>query len=125
MATGMTTVQDCVLEIIAKGPGYFIRSSMPDGARPVTEWDPATLLEEMRQNSPGVLDDHAWTECSVRPAIGNSCFIHYGVRGSSLGHLEVPGYGHLRALELSQKRQASTDTSAGGARTPLIRLLGY
>lgn len=104
MATGMKTVQDCVLEISAKRPGYFIRSSMPDGARPVMEWDLATLLEEMRQNSPGVLDDHAWTECSVRPAIGNSCFIQYGargsqygVRGSSLGHLEAPGYGHLRA----------------------------
>ena len=123
--TTMTTVQDCLHEIIAKGPGYFIRSSMPDGSRAVAEWEPATLLEDMRQHSPGVLDDHAWTEWSDRPTIGSSCFIHYGSRGSSLAHREVPSYGHLRALELSQKRQASTAMQAGRARTPLIHLLGY
>lgn len=125
MATGTTTVQDCMQEIIAKGSGYFIRGTVPGGPRAATEWEPTTLLEDMRQNSPGVLDDHAWTEWSVRPAIGSSCFIHYGSRGSSLAHQEVPSYGHLRAFELSQKRLASTDTPAGGARTSLIHLLGY
>jgi hypothetical protein len=122
MATGRSTLQDCIQEIIAKGPGYFIRSTMPEGARPVTEWEPTTLLEYMRQNSTGILEDHAWTEWSVRPVIGSNCFIHYGSRGSSLTHLEVPGYGHLRAFELSQRQQT---TAAGGARTPLLHLLGY
>lgn len=125
MATGMTTVQDCMQEIIAKGPGYFVRSSVPAGAYATTEWEPATLLEDMRQNAPGVLDDYAWTDWSLRPAIGRSCFIHYGSRGSSLAHREVPSYGHLRAFELSQKRQTSTAMQAGRARTSLIDLLGY
>lgn len=125
MATGMTTVQDCMQEIIAKGSGYFIRSSVLGGTRAAAEWEPATLLEDMRKNAPGVLDDHAWTEWSVRPAIGTNCFIHYGSRGSSLAHQEVPSYGHLRAFELSQKRQTSTATQAGRAHTSLIHLLGY
>lgn len=125
----MTTVQDCVQEIIAKGPTYFISSSVASGvsgAQVATEWDPASLLEDMRQNSPGLLGDHAWTEWSVRPALGSSCFIHYGTRGSSLGHLEVPGYGSLRALEQSHKRQVSASMATStDASTPLIRLLGF
>lgn len=125
MATDTTTVQDCMQEIIAKGSGYFNRSSVPGGSRAATEWEPATLLEDMRQNSPGVLDEHAWTEWSVRPAICSSCFIHYGSSGSSLAHREVPSYGHLRALELSQKQQMSAAMQAGRARTSFIHLLGY
>ncbi len=125
MATGTTTLQECMQEIIATGSGYFIRGTVPGGSSEVAEWEPATLLEDMRQNSPGVLDDHAWTEWSVRPAIGRSCFIHYGLRGSSLAHREVPSYGHLCAFELSQKRLANTHTSAGGACISLIHLLGY
>lgn len=124
MATGMTTVQDCMEEIVAKGSGYFIRSTVSGGTRAVAEWEPATLLEDMRQNVPGLLNDHAWTEWSVRPAIGSSCHIHYGLRGSSLAHQEVPCYGHLRAFELSQKRQTSSATQAGRALTSLIDLLG-
>lgn len=125
MAPGMTTLRDCLQEIIAKGSGYFIRGTVPGGSSEVAEWEPATLLEDMRQNAPGVLDDHAWTEWSVRPAIGSSCFIHYGLRGASLAHREVASYGHLRAFELSQKRQTSTVMQVGRARTPLIHLLGY
>lgn len=125
MATGRTTVQDCMQEIIAKGSGYFIRTSGSGGTRAATEWEPAALLEDMRQNSPGVLDDHAWTEWSVRPASGSTCFIYYGSRGSSLTHLEMPCYGSLRALEVSQKRQATTNTTTGGAPKSLIHLLGY
>jgi hypothetical protein len=79
----------------------------------------------MQQKSPGVLEDDAWTEWSVRPAIGSSCVIHYGIRGFSLGHMEVPSYGHLRALEQSQRQQASAGTMGGGMPVPLSRLLGY
>lgn len=125
MTTAATTVQECMQEIIAKGSGYFIRSSVPGGSRAATEWEPTSLLADMRQNAPGILDDLAWTEWSDRSLIGTSCFIHYGSRGSSLAHQEVPSYGHLRAFELSQKRLASSATSANGARTPLIHLLGY
>lgn len=121
----MTTLQDCLQEIIEKGPRYFIRSAVPLGANTAMEWEPAALLDDMRQKSPGVLEDHAWTEWSVRPTIGSSCFIHYGVRGSSLGHQEVPGYGHLRVLELAQKKQAGAGAMASSARSPLSRLQGY
>jgi hypothetical protein len=121
----VTTVQDCVNEIIAKGPGYFIRGSAPSGAQAVIEWDPAHLLEDMRQKSPQVLEDKAWTQWSIRPDIGSTCIIHYGVREFSLGYMEVPGYGHLRALELSQKRQMNSGEMNDGSRKPLSRLLGY
>lgn len=121
----MTTVQDCMHEIIAKGPGYFIRGAVPAGAQVAREWDPAALLEDMQQNLPGVLEDHAWTEWSVRPNIGVTCIIHYGVRGFSLGYMEVPGYGNLRVLELSQKRQTGTGEKSGGSPKNLTHLLGY
>lgn len=121
----MTTLFDCLQEIIEKGPQYFIRGAVPSGATMALEWDPATLLDDMRQKSPGVLEDHAWTEWSVRPIIGSSCFIHYGVRGSSLGYQEIPGYGHLRALELAQKKQTGAGAISGNARPPLSRLQGY
>lgn len=121
----MTTLHDCLQEIIEKGPGYFIRGAVPPGETMAIEWESATLLDDMRQKSPGVLEDHAWTEWSVRPTIGTSCFIHYGVRGSSLGHQEVPGYGHLRALEVAQKKRAGTGALSSNARPPLSRLQGY
>lgn len=121
----MTTVQNCIDEIIEKGPGYFIRGAIPAGEHVAMEWDPTTLLEDMRQKSPGVLEDHAWTEWSVQPDGESMCFIHYGVRGFSLGFMEVPGYGKLRVMELSQKRQTRTDGMADGSHTPLSRLLGY
>lgn len=121
----MTTVQDCMQEIIAKGPGYFIRGGVPSGAHEAREWDPTALLEDMRQNLPGVLEDHAWTEWSVRPNIGVTCVVHYGVRGFSLGYMEVPGYGNLRVLELSQKQLASAGEKGGSSPKNLSRLLGY
>lgn len=121
----MTTVQDCLREVIAKGPGYFIRGAVPAGTHVAMEWDPTALLEDMQQKLTGVLDDHAWTEWSVRPDIGVTCFIHYGVRGFSLGYMEVPGYGNLRVLELAQKRQTSASAVSDGSRKPLSRLLGY
>lgn len=121
----MTTVRDCLQEIIAKGPGYFIRGAVPAGEQEATEWDPTVLLEDMRRKLPGVLEDHAWTEWSVRPTIGTMCFIHYGVRGFSLGYMEVPGYGNLRVLELSQKRHTGSSGTSDDTRKPLSRLLGY
>jgi hypothetical protein len=94
----MTTVNDCMQEIIAKGPGYFIRGGVPSGEQVAAEWDPTALLEDMQHHLPGVLEDHAWTEWSVRPDIGVICLVHYGVRGFSLGYMEVPGYGKLCVL---------------------------
>lgn len=119
----MTTLFDCLREVIAKGPGFFVRSSAVTSGQSATEWEPSALLENMRQTSPAVLDDPAWTEWSVRPSIGASCFIHYGIRGYMLGHMEVPGYGNLRALELDQKRRTNTDGEGAGARESLIHLL--
>lgn len=121
----MTNLQDCLQEIIAKGSGYFIRSSFLASAHEATEWESTALLDDMWQKSPGVLDDHAWTEWTIRQGIGSTCAIHYGIRGSSLGHRDIPGYGRLRAFEQSQRRHASTGESGDGSRTPLSRLLGY
>lgn len=112
-------------EIIAKGPGYFIRGGVPSGEHAAAEWDPTALLEDMRHHHPGVLEDHAWTEWSVRPNVGVTCLVHYGVRGFSLGYMEVPGYGNLRVLELSQKRQGGTGEKGDGSPKTLSRLLGY
>lgn len=120
----MTTVFDCLQDIIAKGPKFFIRSSAATSGPVATEWEPTALLNNMRQTAPALLDDPAWTEWSVRPSIGASCFIHYGVRGYSLGHMEAPGYGTLRAFELDQKGRPSADEDGRGARDSLSRLLG-
>jgi hypothetical protein len=111
-------------EIIAKGPGYFIRGGVPAGEHVAREWDPKALLEDMRQNIPGLLEDHAWTEWSLRPDVGVTCIIHYGVRGFSLGYMEVPGYGNLRVLELSRKRQTSPGEKGDSSRKTLGHLLG-
>ncbi|MGZ3585169.1 MAG: hypothetical protein ACXVCT_20695 [Ktedonobacterales bacterium] len=120
----MTTVQDCMQEIIAKGPGYFIRGRAPAGEHVAREWEPQALLDDMRQNIPGILEDHAWTEWSLRPDIGVTCIIHYGVRGFSLGYMEVPGYGTLRVLELSQKRRTDPGEKGDSSRKILGHLLG-
>ena len=120
----MTTVFDCLQDIIAKGPKFFIRGSAVTGGQAATAWEPAALMDYMRETSPAVLDDPAWMEWSARPTIGARCFIHYGVRGYTLGHMEVPGYGNLRALELDQKRQTRDDEGSSDARGSLNRLLG-
>lgn len=105
----MTTLQDCLQEIIENGPGYFIRSSAPLGAHEGLEWESIAVLTDIQQKSPGMLTDSAWTEWSVRPQVGRSCHVHYGIHGTSLGHQSVPGYGHLRVLEQSQRRRTATD----------------
>jgi hypothetical protein len=108
----MTNLYDCLQEVIGQGPGYFIRSSAAEGARGTTEWEPPALLADMLRTSPGVLEDHAWAEWAVLPGGSRTCIIHYGVFGASLGYQDVPGYGGLRAFELSQKRPISTSESS-------------
>lgn len=105
----MTKLLDCMQEVIALGPGYFIRSDSSGPYRP-SQWEPNALLSDMRHASPLVLDDYAWTEWSPQRGGGSSCSINYGRCGIALGHQEVPGYGHLRVFELSQKRLESLDT---------------
>lgn len=117
----MSSVQDCLQEVIELGPRYFIRISAPAGADRTSEWEPAELLAVMQRESPGVLEDHAWTEWSTHPGVGSTCYIHYGSFGSALGHREVPGYGHLVAFELSQKQQ----TGILAPVVPLSRRMGY
>lgn len=112
----MTTLYDCLQEVIGHGPDYFIRSSASEGASGRAEWDPPALLADIRRTSPGVLEDHAWTEWSALPGGSRTCIIHYGIFGVSLGYEDVPGYGALRALELSQKRPISTSVSPDASR---------
>lgn len=109
----MTSLRDCLQEVIGQGPGYFIRTSIPVGVHGTTEWEPTALLTDMEGKSPGVLQDHAWTEWSIQPGGSRACAIHYGVVGASLAYQEVPAYGRLRALELSQRRQAGASGPAG------------
>ena len=104
----MTSLQDCLQEVIAKGPGYFIRAGTPAAYRP-SQWEPAALLAEMRREAPGLLDDPAWMEWSTLPGGSTEGSIQPGVFGRSLGHQPIPGYGRLRVLELSQKRAESVD----------------
>src|SRR5579864_4167098 len=98
----MTNLRACLQEVIEKGPGFFIRSYAIPGAYRTSEWEPAVLLAELEHEAPGLLEDHAWTEWLTHPGVGLTAYIHYGVRGSSMSHREVPGYGHLRVLEVSQ-----------------------
>lgn len=58
------------------------------------------------------------------PEHRRSCLIHYGVRGYALGHMEVPGYGNLRALELDQKGRMSANENGRDAPDSLSHLLG-
>jgi hypothetical protein len=95
----MTTLLDCLQEVIGKGTGFFIRGYAVPGAYRTVEWVSTTLLTELQRESPGVLEDHAWTEWSRRPGSDMACFIHYGFYGLSMSHQEVPGFGHLRVIE--------------------------
>ena len=95
-------------EVIGKGSGFFVRSYAIPGAYRKSEWEPGEFLTELQHDSPGVLEDGAWGEWVTRPGIGLTFFIHYGHQGFSLSHQEVPGYGHLRVLEVSQRYARDT-----------------
>ncbi len=116
----MATLRDCLQEVIDAGDGYFIKSDAPGAYRP-SQWEAAALLADMQVESPGVLLDSAWNEWSTLSNGSKTCTINYGAAGRSISHREVPGYGHLRALEVSQKRrEPSGDTS-----TSFDRILGF
>ncbi|HLZ24318.1 MAG TPA: hypothetical protein VKQ30_19565 [Ktedonobacterales bacterium] len=115
----MSTVLDCLQEIVSKGPGYMIHSSVVAGADKTSDWEPSALLADMQKKSPGVLEDHAWTEWITSARGPDVCYIHYGISGSSLSHREVPGYGHLRASVIPM-RQEDTSNAPGS----LARQLG-
>ncbi len=115
----MATLQDCMQEMVDLGAAYFIRSDAPGAYRP-SQWEPAALLADMQVEAPGVLLDPAWTEWTTLPNGSKTCSIHYGTVGRSISHREVPGYGHLRAFEASQKRPEQV----GRQGNPFDRLLG-
>ena len=120
MTTVQTTLEQCMQELVALGTGFYVVSDAPGAYRP-SQWESAALLADMEVESPGVLRDHAWTEWSMLRNGTKSCSINYGMLGRSLSHLEIPGYGHLRAFESSQKppeRPGELDKLHG-------RLLGY
>jgi hypothetical protein len=95
----MTTVEDCLQEVIAQGPGYVIHSSSHGGAHGIADWEPSALLADMEGKSPLVLSDHAWTEWGRLADGSQSCAIVYGTVGASPGERGVPGYGLLYAYE--------------------------
>lgn len=108
----MMNVQDCLLEVIAKGPGYVIRSAERAGIDRKSEWEPAALLADIQQESPLLLVDHAWTEWVILADGSQSCAIVYGIRGGPPGERAVLGYGSLHAFELRHKqRDERGDTS--------------
>ena len=109
----VTSLRDCLEEVIARGSGLFIRSYNIPGAHRRSEWDPAELLAELEVESPGVLEDGAWGEWVTRPGIGLTYSINYGQLGFSVSHQEVPGYGRLRALEVAQRHVVDTLPSLG------------
>jgi len=102
-----STVQDCLQEIIARGPDYVVSSSTHIGAQRTIEWEPSALLADMRLESPNVLLDHAWTEWSRLADGSQSCAIVYGKVGAPPGERGVPGYGLLHVYE-SWHQQRST-----------------
>ncbi|MGO8950914.1 MAG: hypothetical protein ACLQUY_25325 [Ktedonobacterales bacterium] len=104
----MTTLRDCLQEVISNGSELFIRSYAIPGAYRTSEWEPVKFLDELQRESPGVLEDDAWGEWVNRPVSGLTFYIHYGYLGWSMSHREVPGYGHLRALEVSQRHMRDT-----------------
>ena len=110
----MTNLRDCLEEVIGKGPGLFVRSYAIPGAYRRSEWEPGEFLTELKRESPGVLEDSAWGEWVMRRGMGLTYFIHYGQKGLSLSHREVPGYGHLRVLEASQRYARDTTLSIVG-----------
>jgi hypothetical protein len=100
----MTTVQDCLQEVIAQGPGYVIHSSIRAGVDRTMDWEPSALLADIQAESPAVLRDHAWTEWR-RLADGSlSCAIVAGKRSDSAGERGVLGYGVLHAYETWHKQ---------------------
>jgi hypothetical protein len=116
----MTTLRDCLEEVIGKGPGLFIRSYAIPGAYRISEWEPRAFLSELQFEAPGLLEDEAWGEWSTRQDIGLTCSIHYGRLGSSMSHREVPGYGHLRVLEVSHRYRQDTIPSTPSRRSGLL-----
>ncbi|MGO8950407.1 MAG: hypothetical protein ACLQUY_22650 [Ktedonobacterales bacterium] len=110
----MTSLRDCLEEVIGKGSGLFVRSYAIPGAYRRSEWEPGEFLTELQRESPGVLEDGAWGEWVTRRGMGLTFFIHYGQQGFSLSHQEVPGYGHLRVLEVSQRYARDTALSNVG-----------
>ena len=52
----MTTLRDCLDEVIGKGPGLFVRSYAIPGAYRKSEWEPDEFLTELQRESPGVLE---------------------------------------------------------------------
>ena len=109
----MTNVQDCLLEVIAKGPGYVIRSAERAGIDRKSEWEPVALLADIQQESPLLLVDHAWTEWIILADGSQSCAIVYGIQAGPPGDRAILGYGHLRAFESrhKQKVERAADTS--------------
>lgn len=100
----MTNVQDCLQEVIEKGPGYVIRSSERADIDRKSEWEPTALLTDIQQQSPRLLDDHAWTEWTTLADGSQSCAIVYGIHGGPPGDRAILGYGSLRAFESWHKR---------------------
>ena len=121
----VTSLRDCLEEVIARGSGLFMRSYNIPGAHRKSEWDPAELLAELELESPGVLADAAWGEWVTRPGIGLTYSINYGRLGFSASHQEVPGYGRLRALEVAQRHGQDALPSLGslGAYSGGLRML--
>ena len=101
----MTNVQDCLQEVIAKGPGYMIHSSVRAGAQRLFDWEPTALLADIQQESPRLLMDHAWTEWTTLSDGSQSCAILYGVRGDPPRERTIIGYGSLRAFESRHTQQ--------------------
>ena len=108
----MTTVQDCLEEVIAQGPGYVIHSSIRVGVHRTTDWEPSALLADIQIESPNVLRDHAWTEWRRLADGSQSCAIVYGKRSDSPGERGVLGYGVLHAYE-SWHKQAVARSERG------------
>ena len=92
----MMNLQECLQEVIEKGPGFVIHSSERAGAKSTSDWDPAELLVDIQFESPLVLTDHAWTDWMLLTDGSQACSIAYGIRGSSSGQRAIPGYGTLR-----------------------------
>jgi hypothetical protein len=109
----VTSLRDCLEEVIARGSGFFIRGYNVPGANRRSEWGSAELLAELELESPGVLEDAAWGEWVTRPGIGLTYSIHYGQLGFSVSHQEVPGYGRLRAFEVAQRHVPDALPSLG------------
>jgi hypothetical protein len=114
----MTTVQDCLQEVIAQGSDYVIHSSIRVGVHRTTAWEPSALLADIQVESPNLLRDHAWIEWSRLADGSRSCAIIYGKRSDSPGERGVLGYGVLHAYESWHKQ-----TVARGERgsEPLLR----